>query len=291
MSRVKLRVAFGGVIGIGKSTISRGCFEAFGEISARTCAWVPEPSKRWELLGILERFYEDKANRALEFQVLAWETRLEEYANVPSDVQVSFCDGHMIMDRVYLASLHEQGQFTDAEHAIYMDLWKGALGLKPGRAPIIADVMPDLVIYLGHPGEFDDTPDQSPLTDLCLARIKERGRESEKGITADYLYHLEKQYERLLFEYDDEFEKNWDVRFVDATLPEEKIVEHVLEIVSEKLLETERSARAKEDQLVAAAVEKFFAARNGERDAIESRELVKEMMRVMLGVVGEAKRA
>lgn len=288
MSEVRCTVAFTGVIGVGKSTISHSASNIFEKKFGYKCSWVKEPIEHWKRLKILERFYEDQKGRSLEFQVCAWASRLTEFANIPKNTQINFCDSHMIFDRAFLGSLYEQGKFTDEERDIYMYLWKGALGLVEGRNPIIDKIEPDIVIYLGDPSEFDDTKDQSPCVDMCLNRIKARGRPEEiKNVDRSYLYHLKKHYHKILFDEEDELASRWEVKFVNANRPKQEIVEEVLEIVHNKVEELKQKQLKLNEEMVKQATAKFMKIRNGSKQQTETESVITEMMEIMRSVVME----
>lgn len=282
----RVTVAITGLIGVGKSTSSLLSSNEFERRFGLKTSWVKEPVDHWKKLGMLERFYEHQKERSLEFQVCTWSSRLSEFANIPKDAQVVFCDGHMVFDRAFMGSLHEQGKFTDQERDIYMYLWKSALGMVEGKKPIIPNIEPDVIIYLGDPSEFDDTEEQSPCVDMCLDRIRERGRKEEiKSVDRKYLHHLKKHYHKILFDDKDEFVSRWDVRFVDANRPEGAIIEDILSIANEKRQHMERARDERNKRMVKDATKKFMQLRNGDRVWLESEKVVTEMMEIMRSIV------
>ncbi len=279
-------MAITGIIGVGKSTTSLASAKEYERRSGEKASWVKEPVDHWKRLGMLQRFYDDQKGRSLEFQVCTWSSRLSEFVNIPEDSQIVFGDGHMIFDLAFVGSLHEQGKLTDEEREIYMFLWKRALGLMEGIKPIVPHIEPDVIIYLGHPSEFNDSQEYSPCVDMCLARIKERGRKEEiNSIDAEYLFHLKKHYHKILFDQEDEFASRWDIRFVDANRPEAEIVEDILKIADEKAREMKLAQDERNKKMVKDATTKFMKLRNGERKWMETEETVMEMMDIMRQVV------
>lgn len=143
-------------------------------------AFIPEPVAHWQTgfaANLLERFYHDTPRWAFTMQIGAFVTRLEMFDSLPDrDVLVFersiYCDRH-----VFAKSLHQQGLMDDTEWALYRHFWDRLSGVAPA---------PDAIIYLRTPAEE------------CFRRLGVRGRAEERGITLQYLAHLEACHDEWL---------------------------------------------------------------------------------------------
>jgi deoxyadenosine/deoxycytidine kinase len=152
-----VRVALEGNIGAGKSSVT-------AELQARGYRVAAEPVAAWTLLP---KFYAEPQRYAfaLQTQILTSCAALDDGRALITErsAEASL--------HVFGASLLRQGQITEAQRALLSDLYD-ALRLTPT----------ELVVNL-------DT-----RVDICLARIAQRGRPCEAGITREYLEALRGQY-------------------------------------------------------------------------------------------------
>jgi deoxyadenosine/deoxycytidine kinase len=169
-----MRVLLEGNIAAGKTTLGQALLasEQFG--------FVPEPVARWQTgfaTNLLERFYTDTPRWAFTLQIGAFVTRAQTFDDPPDRPVVVFersiyCDRH-----VFAKSLHEQSLMDDTEWALYCHFWEYLSNVVP---------VPDAIIYLRTPA------------DECFRRLGVRGRAEEKGITLNYLMHLETCHDEWL---------------------------------------------------------------------------------------------
>ena len=152
-----VRVALEGNIGAGKSSVT-------AELQARGYRVAAEPVAAWTLLP---KFYAEPQRYAfaLQTQILTSCAALDDGRALITErsAEASL--------HVFGASLLRQGQITETQRALLSTLYE-ALRMTPT----------ELVVNL-------DTS-----VDICQARIVQRGRPCEEGITREYLEGLRAQY-------------------------------------------------------------------------------------------------
>jgi deoxyadenosine/deoxycytidine kinase len=158
------RICIEGNIGAGKTEVLKALKNLFDE-NIRV-----EPIEAWSLL---KKYYENPKTYAfaLQAQIIASfaeeekgsDKRLFFERNERSSVEVF---SKMLLDKKYLTL----SQFN-LLCALYLEIPKNS---------------PNLIIYL------------DVSTDICMQRIKNRGRECENGIDLDYLKTLESHYKNYL---------------------------------------------------------------------------------------------
>lgn len=152
-----VRVALEGNIGAGKSSVT-------AELQARGYRVSAEPVAAWTLLP---KFYAEPQRYAfaLQTQILTSCAALDDGRALITErsAEASL--------HVFGASLLRQGQITETQRALLSTLYE-ALRMTPT----------ELVVNL-------DT-----RVDICMARIVQRGRPCEEGITREYLEGLRAQY-------------------------------------------------------------------------------------------------
>ena len=164
-----------GMVGTGKSTLSRALARRFGLQLALESVDDDNP---W-----LARFYvdEDGARRwGLHLQLHFLATRFAALR------QMRARGGGWVLDRtwyedaeIFARGLYEQGVMTPVEFHLYDRLY-GELLHSPAARP------PQLLVYL-----------QAPL-ELALARIATRGRPTERDVEPGYWEQLHARYERWI---------------------------------------------------------------------------------------------
>ncbi len=166
---MKKFIAIAGNIGVGKSTLVKMLCSRMG--------WQPfyEPVTENPYLS---DFYKDMAGWGFHSQVFFLTHRLrihQELVRAP---------GSVIQDRsiyedaeIFARNLHLQGAISPRDYETYRSLYMTLVDYLPP---------PDLVIYL------------RASTDTLRQRIKQRGRDYERGIAPDYLDHLNRLYEQWI---------------------------------------------------------------------------------------------
>jgi deoxyadenosine/deoxycytidine kinase len=165
-----------GMVGVGKSTLTRALAARFGLQLAPESVDGENP---W-----LERFYESGAasmrRNALPLQLHFLATRFESMRRIRAG------GGSWILDRtwyedaeVFARGLYEEQLMTAAEWELYERLY-GELLYSPAARP------PRLLVYLHGP------------LDVVLERIARRGRPKEKETDVAYWTALHKRYERWI---------------------------------------------------------------------------------------------
>jgi len=179
MTKEKRLFTLEGNIAASKTTIGKE-LEATGRVGV-----IYEPVSYWKTKydeNILDLFYSDPARYAFMFQLAAFSSRaktwkevleLTDHSNVILDRSI-FSDRH-----IFAESLHEQGLMTLTEFQVYTDMWDFLVEQYC--------VTPEKIIYVRTAPE------------VCLERIKSRGRPEEAGITLEYLQHLHDRHESWLF--------------------------------------------------------------------------------------------
>ena len=167
-----------GNIGAGKSTVG-AAIKATGRAD-----FLPEPVDQWTgdfPENILDLFYSDPNRWSFLFQLMAFTTRAKTHKEVLalSDHSTVFIERSVLSDYyVFAKTLHDTGQMTDTEFAVYCGMWHW---LHDNFC-----LSPDKIIYIKV----------SPET--CLERINKRARGEETGITIDYLRLLEEAHNSWL---------------------------------------------------------------------------------------------
>ena len=167
--RIPRYIAIDGVIGVGKSTLTRFLAERF-EAQPVFEPVIENP--------FLPRFYKDRARYAFQTQLYFLLTRYQQQVELKQPglfVQRNVADYLFAKDRMF-ATLN----LARDELALYNQIFETL----DARLPT-----PDLVIYL----QAD--------TDILLDRIRRRGRDFEQGIDRSYLSELSELYNDFFFNY------------------------------------------------------------------------------------------
>jgi deoxyadenosine/deoxycytidine kinase len=170
-----LVLAIAGMVGAGKTTLTRALAARFGLQVALESVDAENP---W-----LEKFYggaEDMRRYALSLQLHFLATRFESVRKMRGQ------GGAWILDRtwyedaeIFARGLFEQGILSGEEWALYQRLYTELLHAPAARPP-------RLLIYLDAPVE------------VLLGRIATRGRPKERDTPAAYWVSLHERYERWL---------------------------------------------------------------------------------------------
>ncbi len=167
----RMWVSLEGLISSGKSTLVSQVISQIPNVQI-----IPEPVEEWETSGLLKKSYTDS------------------FYTFPAQCEF-FCSRIRAFRRLYdptKVNISERSPFSDTFfwniqnidpllHTTYLSMWAEWQNLLPyGKRH------PDLFIYL------------VTTTDRCMARIKERNRPSEQGITREYLEKLRDQHDMYL---------------------------------------------------------------------------------------------
>jgi len=172
-----------GNIGAGKSTMGKilktsGLFD-----------FIEEPVEAWQegfAANLLDAFYSDMERWAFTFQITAFVTRAKTWQEVLAltDHSRVVLERSIFTDRyVFATNSHRLGGMTDAEWQVYCGLWD-----------FLATnycVEPECILYYRTPAE------------ICVERMKTRGRSEESGVSLEYLCQLEALHDQWLLEHPD----------------------------------------------------------------------------------------
>lgn len=181
-SRKPIMIAVGGLIGVGKSTLTK-----------RLVRIMPDFVPFYELGAGEERlkeFYGNKSKFALPLQYHLMDMRLGQIEEIMHLKCNSILDRSLLEDAAFVGTLVEQGHITKDQQAVYLRLLDRFFENHK---------KPDLFIFL------DVSPDEA------FRRIKLRNREYEVSSPSnamtkediellDYLKLLDKQYKKLVDE-------------------------------------------------------------------------------------------
>src|SRR5512137_171863 len=160
-----------GPIGAGKTSLAR---QIAARLAADTLLERPQDNP------FLARFYEDMARFALPAQLTFLFQRVDQLRGVGQlDMFRRVTVGDFMLDK---DPLFARLNLADAEYRLYEKVYAH---VRP-EAPT-----PDLVIYL-----------QAPVETL-VDRVKERGVDYERAISAHYLARLADAYSRYFYQYED----------------------------------------------------------------------------------------
>ncbi|MGB9299138.1 MAG: deoxynucleoside kinase [Anaerolineae bacterium] len=170
-----------GNIGAGKSTLGR-TLKASGLFD-----FIEEPVEAWQegfAANLLDAFYSDMKRWAFTFQITAFITRAKTWKEVLARTNHSrvVLERSIFTDRyVFATNSHRLGGMTDAEWQVYCGLWEFLVSNYC--------VEPDCILYYRTPAE------------VCVERMKSRGRSEEAGVSLEYLQQLESLHDQWLLEH------------------------------------------------------------------------------------------
>jgi deoxyadenosine/deoxycytidine kinase len=130
----------------------------------------------------LAEFYADMQQWAFHLQVFFLGHRARQHLELANGPQSAIADRSIYEDAyIFARALHHLGNLTERDYKAYRAVFELVVEALP---------QPDLLLYLRAPVE------------ILMERIRRRGREMERGITADYLRLLDRFYEEWLAVYD-----------------------------------------------------------------------------------------
>ena len=174
----RMRILLEGNIGAGKSTVGR-TLKASGLFD-----FIEEPVNEWKndfASNMLDVFYRDMNRWAFTFQLVTFITRKKTWKDILSftDHPCVILERSIFTDRyVFAPNLYHLGVINDDEWQVYCRLWEFVADNN--------DIEPDCVLYLRTPAE------------VCLERIRKRGRGEEVDIDFNYLRQLEVLHDEWL---------------------------------------------------------------------------------------------
>lgn len=194
-----MRVAIGGPIGAGKTTL---CLKALNELGGRIAI---EPNEANPFLALS---YEDPERWSFHAQVDFIASRSEACLK---DEELGDCDilydRTIFEDRVFATTKYRMGHFSGAEYATYLKIFAR---LTHGIT------VPDVYVNLQCPPR------------VCSKRIMARARSDESAIPMDYLETLDS----VLNDFFVEMAEKTLVVNLDATQPPQRVFEDLMDFLS-----------------------------------------------------------
>lgn len=130
----------------------------------------------------LADFYQDMAKWAFHLQVFLLGQRANQHEQLARLEQSAISDRSIYEDAtIFARALHHLGTMSERDYLAYKTVYDRVIGHLP---------RPDLLLYLKAP------------VPVLLERIAKRGREMEKGISADYLSLLDSFYTDWIQSFD-----------------------------------------------------------------------------------------
>lgn len=164
-------IALEGVIGIGKTSLARLLVKKLGGTPVLEVV---------EENPFLVKFYEDRKSYAFQTQIFFL---LSRYKQLKHFLQMDLFYERLISDYLFEKDkIFAYLNLSDNELILYEHI----IQLMVKEIP-----KPDLVVYL------------QANPDTIMARIKERDRPYERGISKEYIEDLNEAYNRFFFHYDD----------------------------------------------------------------------------------------
>jgi deoxyadenosine/deoxycytidine kinase len=165
----KYFIAIAGNIGVGKTTLTELISKHFGW-KAYYEQVINNP--------YLDDFYKDMNRWSFHLQIYFLSNRFKSHKEMIERNESCVQDRTIYEDvEIFARTLYEQGSMSQRDYENYSELFS-----------IMTSYLkkPDLILYL------------KASIDTLMARIKKRGRESEKSITSEYLYRLNRAYEKWI---------------------------------------------------------------------------------------------
>jgi len=166
-------VLVAGNIGVGKTSLTERLGERMGWLTAYESV-VDNP--------YLSDFYQDMRSWAFHLQVFFLGHRAQQHLTLAALPQSAIVDRSIYEDaEIFSRASLSLGNLTERDYSSYRRVYDLVVDSLPA---------PDLLIHLRAP------------VSVILNRIRSRGREMEKGITADYLGLLDRYYQEWLAGFD-----------------------------------------------------------------------------------------
>ena len=163
-----LFIGIAGIIGAGKSTLAT----ALGEHLGYDVYYEPVADNEY-----LEDFYTDTPRYSFAMQVYLLNRRFQQHQEIIWRGRPAIQDRTIYEDSVFAKMLSDSGLMDPRDYRTYLQLFKHMSNFM---------CKPNLIVYL----------DVDPAT--SFARVQERQRDVEGGITLDYLQALYDEYENFV---------------------------------------------------------------------------------------------
>ena len=130
----------------------------------------------------LSDFYGDMARWGFHLQIFFLGNRAEQHKDLYHLPKSAISDRSIYEDaHIFARVLNHLGSMPDRDYEAYKSVYELVIAGLP---------KPDLLLYLDCP------------VDVLIERIRQRGREMESGITAEYLSTLDRFYKDWIAEFD-----------------------------------------------------------------------------------------
>ena len=163
-----LFIGIAGMIGAGKSTLAT----ALGEHLDIDVYYEPVEDNEY-----LEDFYRDTRRYSFAMQIYLLNRRFQQHQEIIWRGRSAVQDRTIYEDSIFARMLAESGLMDERDYRTYSELFRHMSNFM---------CKPNVIVYL----------DVSP--ELSLARIRERGRGVEEGVSLEYLTALHAGYEAFI---------------------------------------------------------------------------------------------
>lgn len=198
-----MRITLAGVVGVGKSTVSKMLGEKYQYMV------MDEPV---EENPYLDQYYADPKNMAFKMQVYMIMARSKQLKQAKITSNIIF-DRSILEDPIFVDVLYELGYMNNTDYKVYKEFYDVVV---LQSLYLDENIKPELVVYLRVDPE------------IAMERIIKRGRTSEQNVSAAYWTLLNRKYEEWYERVRDKF--NFLVIGANNKTPEE-----IVDIISEKL--------------------------------------------------------
>lgn len=166
-----MKIVLAGVVGVGKSTISK----KLAKLLKYKIMDEPVASNPY-----LDDFYQNPLAYAFKMQVFMLMARSEQLKAAQNYKNVIF-DRSILEDPIFVEVLKTQNNISDRDYQVYLSFYNHVIVSSLYFDP---QIKPDLIVYLK--ANLENT----------LKRINLRGRESEKHVPKEYWNLLNQKYEQ-----------------------------------------------------------------------------------------------